>query len=148
MSNATIEAMRDFATFRGQTEPQFLSWLRGILRHNLTDLTRRFEACRRSVSQEVGFSDQLAGALRANPSPGMSGTICEQLIAREQRRALDASLQRLPPSYLQVLHLRFSERCYFADIANRLQRSPEATRKPWRRALERLRHDMHVHGHV
>jgi RNA polymerase sigma factor (sigma-70 family) len=95
----------------------------------------------------VGFSDHLADALRANPSARMAGTICEQLIAREQRRALDASLQRLPPSYRQVLHLRCSEHWSFADIGNRLQRSPEATRKLWRRALERLRHDMHVHGH-
>jgi RNA polymerase sigma-70 factor, ECF subfamily len=139
-----IEATRDFAHFRGETGPQLLGWLRGILRHNLTDLTRRFETNCRRLSQEVRLGGQL-GDVAGRSSPFIeSMTVCEQLIAQEQRRALDDALQRLPPSYRLVLHLRYREQRSFAEIGSQLRRSPEAARKLWCRALERLRQDMHV----
>src|SRR6185312_1038508 len=47
-----IEATRDFAHFRGETASQLLGWLRGILRHNLTDLTRYFDTACRCLSHE------------------------------------------------------------------------------------------------
>jgi RNA polymerase sigma-70 factor (ECF subfamily) len=139
-----IEATRDFADFRGETEAQLLGWLRGILRHNLADVTRRYETNARCVSQEVPLHNASAA-----PSPaGEAKTVCEQLIAREQRRALDAAVQRLPASYRQVLQLRYGQACSFAEIAMSLQRSPEAARKLWSRALGRLRHDMLDQGHA
>lgn len=139
-----IEATRDFAAFRGQTEPQLLAWLRGILRHNLTDLTRRFDMSCRSLSHEVSLGDPTG----AEPACGGERTICELLIAREQRRALDAALERLPPAYRHVLHLRYGERWSYAQIGTSLRRSAEAARKLWSRALERLRDDMRIQGHV
>jgi RNA polymerase sigma-70 factor (ECF subfamily) len=139
-----IEATRDFATFRGQTEPQLLAWLRGILRHNLTDVTRRFEMSCRCLSHEVSLDDPP----EAEPACGGARTVCELLIAREQRRALDAALERLPPAYRQVLHLRYGEHWSYAQIGTSLRRSAEAARKLWSRALERLRDDMRIHGHV
>lgn len=139
-----IEATRDFAAFRGQTEPQLLAWLRGILRHNLTDMIRRFEMGCRCLSHEVSLGDPPG----AEPACGGARTVCELLIAREQRRALDAALERLPPAYRQVLHLRYGERWSYARIGTSLRRSPEAARKLWSRALERLRDDMRIQGHV
>ncbi len=139
-----IEATRDFVHFRGETGPQLLGWLRGILRHNLSDITRRFEASCRCLSHEVPLtwhSDNVAG--RSSPFI-QETTVCEQLIAQEQRRALHDALQRLPPSYQQVLQLRYGEQWSFVEIGSELRRSPEAARKLWSRALERLRHDLHV----
>ena len=139
-----IEAARDFAAFRGQTEPQLLAWLRGILRHNLTDVTRRFEMGCRCLSQEVSLGEPP----EAEPACAGARTVCELLIAREQRRALDAALERLPPAYRQVLHLRYGECRSYAQIGTSLRRSPEAARKLWSRALERLRDDMRRRGYV
>jgi RNA polymerase sigma-70 factor (ECF subfamily) len=143
-----IEAMRDFASFRGETATQLLSWLRGILRHNLADVNRRFDACCRCLAQEVRLRDQLFEAVRISSPPISDRTICEQLIAQELRHALDAALQRLPASYRQVLQLRCGERWSFVKIGNYLRRSPEAARKLWCRAVERLRQDMHAYGDV
>ena len=139
-----IEATRDFAHFRGETVPQLLGWLRGILRHNLTDLTRRFGTGRRCLSHEVRLSGELGDVADRNSPFSERTTICEQLIAQEQRLALNDALQRLPHSYRQVLHLRYSEQRSFAEIGSHLRRSPEAARKLWCRALERLRQDMRV----
>jgi RNA polymerase sigma-70 factor (ECF subfamily) len=125
-----IEAQRDFAHFRGGTEQQLLGWLRGILRHNLTDITRRFRACCRCLSQEV----RLLG-----PRVVQGRTVCELLIAQELRRAIDNALHRLPPTYQQVFRLHYDERRSFTEIGTTLHRSPEAARKLWVRTLERLR---------
>jgi len=141
-----IEATRDFPHFQGETAAQLFGWLRGILRHNLTDLTRRFETCCRCLSQEVRLSGKI-GDVAGRSSPFIQQmTICEQLIAQEQRHALEDALQQLPLSYRQVLHLRYGEQRSFAEIGDQLRRSPEAARKLWHRALERLRQDMRVQG--
>lgn len=142
-----IEALRDFSNFRGEAGRQLLVWLRRILRHNLIDLCKHFESHCRCVSQEVPLSDQQR--LAAAPTReflAAGGPICDQLIAQEQWRALDAALHRLPPLYRQVVQLHFGERCSFSKIGNGLQRSPEAVRKMAGRAVERLRQEMRVHA--
>lgn len=141
-----IEAIRGFAAFRGETGPQLLGWLRRILRHNLTDLTRRYRACCRCLDQEVRLADSFGGAVGAGPAFARGGTICEQLITQEQRRALDAALERLPPAYREVLQLHYDEHRCFTEIGNGLQRSPEAVRKLVDRALQRLRQDLRVYA--
>jgi RNA polymerase sigma-70 factor (ECF subfamily) len=143
-----VEAMRDFADFHGECEQQLLGWLRGILRHNLADLTRRYTTSCRCLAQEVPLREQFADLLTTPSTANGQTTICEQVIAREQRRALVTALQRLPPSYQQVLRLRYDERCSFAEIGNCMQRSPEAARKIWARALERLRHDLRAYHSI
>lgn len=140
-----IEATRDFAMFHGENEQQLLGWLRGILRHNLADLSRHFATCCRCLSQEVRLLGRLADFVRARPAHGEARTICEQLIIQERGRALEAAVQRLPSSYRQVLQLRYGERRSFTEIGNELQRSPEAARKIVCRALARLRQDLRVY---
>lgn len=141
-----IEATRDFRHFRGETAAQLLGWLRGILLHNLADVSRHYGMSCRCVAQEVPLRDPFADYVSLGTARDKTATICEQLIAQEQRRTLEAALQRLPPTYRQVLQLRYDERCSFAEIGNSLHRSPEAVRKMWGRALERLRQDMSAYA--
>lgn len=143
-----IEATRDFAHFRGASEAQLLGWLRGILLHNLADFTRRFSTSCRCLAQEVPLSERQFDGVSAPSAGSGARTVCEQLIAQEQCRALDAALQRLPPCYRQVLQLRYDEHYSFAEIGKCLQRSPEAARKLWCRALQRLRQDMRIYGEI
>lgn len=143
-----IEATRDFASFRGETEQQYLGWLRGILRHNLADVARYFESGCRDLSQEVPWFDPSAAAGRTRAFRTAGGTICEQLAAQEQRRALDAALMRLPPDYREVLQLHYGERRCFAEIGTTMQRTAEAVRKIACRAVERLRQDLRVFAEV
>lgn len=142
-----IEAMRDLPAFRGETGQELLGWLRGILRHNLADLGKRFGSRCRCLSQEVPLPDpQRLAAARTRAFRAAGGPICEQLIAQEQRCALEAALHRLPPLYRRVIQLHFGERSTFAEIGNGLQRSPEAVRKMVCRAVVRLRHELRVHA--
>lgn len=141
-----IEALRDFSNFRGEAGRQLIVWLRRILRHNLIDLCKHFESHCRCVSQEVPLPDTQQLAAPTWELLAAGGPICEQLIAQEQRRALDAALQRLPTLYRRVIQLHFGECCSFSEIGTGLQRSPEAVRKMAGRAVERLRHEMRVHA--
>ena len=55
---------------------------------------------------------------------------------------LAAVMTRLSNDHRTVLHLRYWEGLSFPEIATRLGRSPEAVRKLWYRAVERLQAEM------
>src|SRR5260370_1106609 len=65
-----------------------------------------------------------------------------QVIAREQCEAVQRALQQLPEDYRQVIVWRYQEGSSFEEIAQRLQRSENAARKLWFRALERLEREL------
>ena len=51
---------------------------------------------------------------------------------------INTLLSRLPPDYRRVIELRYWHGMSFVAMAPQLGRSPEAVRKLWYRALERL----------
>jgi RNA polymerase sigma-70 factor (ECF subfamily) len=63
----------------------------------------------------------------------------QQAVRREQAVLLADTLDQLPPDYREVLVLRHLRELSFAEVAARLGRSVEATKKLWARALARLR---------
>ena len=60
-------------------------------------------------------------------------------IEHEQSSALWRALERLPEDYRRVVCLRFDEDRSFEEIGKLTGRSPNAARKVWARAMERLR---------
>ena len=61
-----------------------------------------------------------------------------QVVQREQDEALKQALARLPEVYRQVVQWRNYEDCSYEEIGRRLDRSPEAARKLWTRAIDEL----------
>jgi RNA polymerase sigma-70 factor (ECF subfamily) len=137
-----VEVQRDFARFGGATEEEWRAWLRQLLLHRLANFRRRFRQQKRTATREVALeagpsSAERGGGLAAGgPSPS---TLASD---REQALALDRALGRLPEDYRQVLALRYQEHLSFEDIGRRLQRSANAARKLWWRAVERLQQEM------
>ena len=64
------------------------------------------------------------------------------VVRQEQDEALQAALARLPDDYRRVLALRYDEERTFEEIGTLLQRSPNAARKMWLRAIERLQREL------
>jgi RNA polymerase sigma-70 factor, ECF subfamily len=64
------------------------------------------------------------------------------ILAREQAQKLQGALERLPDDYRQVLLLRYQEQRAFEEIAEQMNRSANAVRKLWMRAVERLQDEM------
>lgn len=135
-----LEAQRDFGRFHGETETEWLAWLRRLLLNNLANCARDYrETAKRQVGREVGLPDadsscfDGAGASAAEPSPS------KQAMAHERAEAVLRALDKLPPDYSQVVLLRYREERSFEEIGQLMGRSANAVRKLWLRAVERLK---------
>jgi RNA polymerase sigma-70 factor, ECF subfamily len=137
-----LEAQRDFAQFGGASPGELRAWLRQVLVHNVGAFTRRFRATsKRAVSREIGFG---FGGSSAGNDPGVAGSALSPsgvAIEHEQALALRRALERLPEEYRRVVFLRFEEGRSFEEVGRLTGRSPDAARKVWSRAMERLRQE-------
>jgi RNA polymerase sigma-70 factor (ECF subfamily) len=136
-----LEAKRDFAHFQGTSDAELMAWLRQILVNNVANFTRRHHAAKREVKREVvletGDSAQAGSPALLDPMR----TPSSQVVVREQSAALHRALARLADDYRQVLVLRYMEGRSFEEIGPLMNRSPDAARKLWSRAMERLRQE-------
>jgi RNA polymerase sigma-70 factor (ECF subfamily) len=137
-----LEAYRDFAQFRGNTEAELASWLRRILASNLANLVARFFGTkRRDVRLEQELADDLDQSSRALDwgLVAQQSSPSHQAARRDQAVLLANALERLPEDYRQVLILRHLEELSFPDVACRMDRSVHSVKNLWARALARLR---------
>jgi RNA polymerase sigma-70 factor (ECF subfamily) len=139
-----LEAQRDFGQFHGTSQDELLAWLRQLLLHNLFNFTRRYrETAGRAIDREVPLAPP--GAQPAQPT-GAGPSPLEEVLAREQEQRLQQALLRLPEDHRQVLLWRYQEQLPFEEIARRLDRTANAARKLWARAVENLRHEIEKPG--
>ena len=138
-----LEAQRDFGRFHGNSADELRAWLRRLLLNNVANFTRQYrERAKRQVGREIpleagGSSHERGAGLEADTlSP--SG----EALAHEQAEALAQAVQRLPPDYRQVLALRHEEQLTFEEIGQRMQRTANAARMLWLRAVERLQKEV------
>jgi RNA polymerase sigma-70 factor (ECF subfamily) len=138
-----LEAQRDFAHFHGTSEAELLAWMRRLLLHNLADFTRSY---RDTGKRQAGLERPLETDSTTNtPEGGLADstlTPSGQVMAREQDAALERAMQQLPEDYRRVLNWRYQEERSFEEIGELLQRTPNAARKLWLRAVERLRQEL------
>jgi RNA polymerase sigma-70 factor (ECF subfamily) len=135
-----LEAQHDIGQFRGASETDLLAWLRQILDHNLRDVRRRYlEADKRCVGREEPLAD---GSSEAAVLADSIDTPSVQVSNDEQVQRLCRAMRKLPQDYQRVIQMRNWELLSFAEIGSRLQRSEEAARKLWVRAIERLQHEL------
>ena len=140
-----LEAQRDFGQFRGSSPEELRAWLRQVLLNNVGAFTRRFRATsKRAVGLEVEI---LAGGSAAGPGEPVEASNLSPsgvAIEHEQAVALRRALERLPDDYRRVVVLRFEEGRSFEEIGSLTDRSPDAARKVWARAMERLRQEWEI----
>jgi RNA polymerase sigma-70 factor, ECF subfamily len=136
-----LDAQRGFDRFHGRTANELLAWLRKVLLHNVADFTRRYRvAAARRVDQEqvLDSPDDSLGkhAVADQPSPS------ELASAGERAELLFAAIQRLPDDQRRAVLLRYQANLSFAEIGATLNRSADAARKLWFRAVENLRDEL------
>ena len=134
-----LEAQRAFDHFRGDSEGEQRTWLRRLLHHRAAKLGRRYRTTqKRRLARETPLA---AAGGDAGPRAEQSSP-STQLVAHEQAQRLRQALERLPDDYRWVITLRYLEQCSFEEIGRRLQRSANAARLLWLRAVERVRHEL------
>jgi RNA polymerase sigma-70 factor (ECF subfamily) len=137
-----MQATRDFAQFRGQTEAEFVAWLRQIMANTSAAIVRRYKgAKRRDVSRENGLEQQLnrtslaMGGLFAarDPAPSRIASRKEDVIV------LSDALAKLADDHREVLVLHHLEGLPLAEVAQRMNRSVDAVKGLRTRAFLKLR---------
>ena len=143
VQDTQLEAAKAFTDFRGHSPAELLGWLRGILRHNLQDFTRRYtDAGKRQVQLEIPLvrldGERQAGerltADQSSPSAALHRT--------EEAARLEMALERLPADYRQVIEWHHREGLSFDQISLRMERSVGAVRKLWSRAIEQIQQQL------
>jgi len=141
VQEALLAAHQNFRRFRGNGEPELLAWLRKILANHLAELERRYRGtARRDVARErpldraVERSSAALNALLAADGSSPS----KRAEKREQAVRLADSIEELPPDDREVVVLRSFQELGWEEIGKRMDRSPDAARLLWTRALGRL----------
>jgi RNA polymerase sigma-70 factor, ECF subfamily len=134
-----LDGHRHFSRFKGETEEELLAWLRGILLNNLSMFDRYYrQAAKRRIAREASLersreSGQEALSLSAStPSPSW------HVVAREEADALDEAIARLPDDCRRIIVLIHLENLSFAAAAEAMNRSVDAARRLWGRAVDLL----------
>ena len=147
-----LDAHRNFCRFRGQTEREFLAWLRRILTNNLARLVEQHvHAEKRDVRREVSI-DQF-GAVVEQSTARLNQMLADQaqspsaiVAGRESAVILADKLAEMPPDYREVIVLRHVQALSFKEVADRIGRSPGAARMLWLRAIAHLRQQLVLEG--
>jgi RNA polymerase sigma-70 factor (ECF subfamily) len=137
-----LEAHKDFGRFQGTSEQELLAWLRKMLLNNVANFRRHWaETGKRRADREV--------PLAPDPSRGGASWLADggptpsrEVMAGEARDALAEAMARLPEDYQLVLRMRYQEGRPFEEIALAMDRSANAVRKVWARAVERLQQEL------
>jgi RNA polymerase sigma-70 factor, ECF subfamily len=137
-----LEAHKDFAGFRGASEPEFVAWLRRVMASVLCGALRKYVGTQkrdirleRSLQESLDRSSLLLGHGFADPHSSPS----QQASRREQSVLLANALAKLPKDYRDVLVLRHLSELTFPEISRRMDRSLDSVEKLWVRGLARLR---------
>ena len=138
-----LEAQRDFARFQGASEEELLAWLRRLLLNNLANFIRRYrDTTKRLVGREVPLEPGSASDVRGGGIAAATPSPSSQAMAAEKALGIQQALERLPDDYRLVITLRNQERRSFEEIGARMNRSTDAARRLWSRAIERLQHEL------
>jgi RNA polymerase sigma-70 factor (ECF subfamily) len=132
-----LEAQGAFDRFRGDSESQLRAWLRQLLHHRASKFRRRYQTTqKRKLGRETALTASLPTSSQDRRSP--SG----ELMASEQAQRLLQALERLPDDYRRVITLRYVEQHSFEEIGRLMERTPNAARLLWLRAIEQVKHHL------
>jgi RNA polymerase sigma-70 factor (ECF subfamily) len=119
------------STFSGTTQQELFWWLRAILEKQLLNFRRRYFRKKRNPALEV-----LANSGHVNPKQQEP---VQDIVSSEQRELLENAISQLPEDYRNSILLRHWEKLTFAEIGVVTQKTEEAARKTWKRAVGQLK---------
>ncbi len=136
-----LDAHRDLADFRGQTDAELRAWLKMILTRNLLTVARRYGTHKRAAGREVTLQDQLekSSALFHHQLVAEQTSPSMKLIKQERSEQLAAALLKLLDDERSAVVLKHFHDWSVAEIAQHLGRTQDAVAGLLRRGLKKLR---------
>jgi RNA polymerase sigma-70 factor (ECF subfamily) len=138
VQESCVEAAWGVAGFNGQTRQALLGWLRQIVLHNLADQQRWHRREKRDVGRETPLED-IRRCEQGIELPSDHTSPSGRIQAEESFQSLHRAVSQLPEEYRLVIMMHHREGLSFEDIAQRMERSVDAVRKLWYRAVRQLR---------
>ncbi len=148
MQEARLTAFQRFSHFEDRGDGSFRKWLQRIAENKVRAEVQRYAGTRkRAVQREVsrGHRPDTANVVGQLPSPSQAA------IGAELKELARQAMQTLPPDYRAVLRLALEERLRLREVAERMNRSRDAVKKLYGRALcrfkdtfDRLRGESHA----
>lgn len=124
-------AAQNFQQFEGQSEDDLRPWMLAIFRNHLMDGIRRFRyADKRDINREE------TGTVLAIVDDVASPSDFAQ--AKEDVDQLLSGIERLPEQSREIVRMRYLENLSYAEIAERLECSPDMARRVWLKAIDDL----------
>lgn len=133
-----LEAYRGFQKFQGNSEGEWLAWLRQILSHNAQDFIRKMRTEKRGGAKEIPLETGNDSEGFFHDPAAADGTPSAIVSEREREIALADAISRLSPDHQEVIILRNLQRLPFDQVAERMSRSRPATQMLWMRAIQKL----------
>jgi RNA polymerase sigma-70 factor (ECF subfamily) len=138
-----LEAHRLFGRFEGEAAEQFLAWLRAILHHKVSEQHNRYRATqKRQVGRECSLDETGPHGMLGDLLPGQASSPSVRAVRQEEVEQLRQAVERLPETQRQVLIWHHWEGLTFGEIGRRLERSEDAVRMIFGRALDRLAEEL------
>jgi RNA polymerase sigma-70 factor, ECF subfamily len=141
VQQALLQAHASLGQFRGQTEAEWLSWLRTILANTLAAAGRRFSAEARDAGRERSLeaeldlsSSRMQGLLAADQS-----SPSERAVRADELLRLARALKGLPADQRQVVELHHLKGLPIAEVAEEMGRTRPAVVGLLYRGLKKLR---------
>ena len=136
-----LKAFNAFSDFRGTDEVQLVHWLRQILARSIIDLARRHKTERSRLNSNQSLNQHLDDSLSclADALPANTTSPSKASERRELGVILANGLAMLSADQREVIVLRSLEQLPWQDVADQMNRSTDAARMLWTRALRELR---------
>lgn len=143
VQRTVLEAYAAFAQFHGGTEAEFSSWLKQILRRNVSNLVRDNRAAKRDVRREqyLDATDNSCSVMWIQPA-GRGSTPSQRVIEAEAALNLAIALEKLPEQQRTAVRMRHLEGRGIDEIAATMQKTPAAVAGLIRRGMHLLRETM------
>ncbi len=138
-----VTAHQQFYRFEGDSIQELLRWLSQILEFRIGNTLRYYySAERRNVGREVDMQqlrDFLSESHITGDLPNPHGaTLSTEIGANEDRVRFQQALLSLMEDQQEVIRLRIDNDLTFEEIGRRMNRSADAARKLFARAISRL----------
>lgn len=129
-----LKAIERFGSFEGNQAGSLMAWLARIAENEIRDQADFHSAQRRDAASAVPLEaipgvERLAARVRSQTS---------RIALGEQLTRLERALETLDPDQRDVIILRRLQELTFSEVAERMDRSPDACRMLFARAMTRL----------
>jgi len=140
-----LKAYDRFHQFHGETESEFIAWLRQILASTARDCVRRFLGAKQRnarLERELIQDLEHSSAAMQQAVADSDSTPSKKAARREEAVLFANALESLPKRYREIIILRNFQDLSFPEIARQLDSSLDSVKNIWLRALNRLQRDL------